>query len=88
VTFDIGNAEDDMKPSELFGVVVRSLGLLVMLPAMWCIFWAILNLVLGGPNAVGMLVAGIPALLLGTWLLLGASGLAAAVYSNEAKRDQ
>ena len=78
-----------MKPSGLFGVVVRSVGLLLTLSAMWCIFWAILNLVLGGPgNVVGMLVAGIPALLVGSWLLLGASGLAAAVYSNEPKKDQ
>ena len=78
-----------MKPSELFGVVVRSVGLLLTLSAMWCVFWAIVNLVLGGPTStVGMLIVGIPVLLVGTWLLLGASDLADAVYGKESEKDR
>jgi hypothetical protein len=78
-----------MKPSELFGVVVRSVGLLLVLSAAWVLFWAILNLVMGGPaNVAGMLVVGIPALLVGIWLLRGGSNLAAAVYSNESRKEE
>ncbi len=78
-----------MKPSELFGVVVRSVGLLMVLSATSVLFYAILNLVMGGPaSVVGLLIVGVPPLLVGYWLLLGASDLASAVYPKEPeKRD-
>jgi hypothetical protein len=80
--------EDHMKPSELFGVVIRSVGLVVMLSAMSVLFYAILSLVLGGPaSVVGLFIIGIPPLLVGLWLLLGASDLATAVYPKEPKKD-
>ena len=78
-----------MKPSELFGVVVRSVGLLLTVLAMCVFFGAFASLVLRGPaSVVGLLIIGIPQLLLGIWLLLGASNLAASLYSNESKKDQ
>lgn len=78
-----------MKPSELFGVVVRSAGLVTVLSAMSVLFWAIVNLVLGGPaSVIGLLIIGVPPLLVGIWLLLGASGLALAVYSKEFENDR
>ena len=73
-----------MKPSELFGVVVRSVGLVVSLSAMSVLFYAIVNLVLGGPaSVVGLFIVGVPPLLVGLWLLLGASDLASAVYPKK-----
>jgi hypothetical protein len=80
-----------MKPSELFGVVVRSVGLLLVLSAMWTLPWGILGWVAGGPTEGGgivMTIFGLATMLLGIWLLRGASGLAAAVYANEPKNDQ
>ena len=79
-----------MKPSELFGVVVRSVGLVIVLSAMSVLFYAILNLVLGGPaSVVGLFLIGVPPLLVGFWLLFGASDLASAVYPKDSdKRDK
>ena len=65
-----------MKPSELFGVVVRTIGLITVLTALRQVLMAIPNLVGGGPgNVVGMLFYGIPALLVGLWFLRGAKAL-------------
>ncbi len=73
-----------MKPSELFGVVVRSVGLLIVLPSLGLQFFALLDLVGGGPgNAVGILILSIPALLVGLWLLRGAPGIVAFAYPEK-----
>jgi hypothetical protein len=73
-----------MKPSEMFGVVVRSVGLLLVLPALGTQFFAILSLVLGGPgNAVGMMILSLPVLLVGLWLLRGAPGIMAFAYPEK-----
>jgi hypothetical protein len=78
-----------MRPFELFGVVVRSVGLLLVLSAAWVLFWAMVNLLLGGPgNVAGMLVGGIPVLLVGIWLLRGGSNLAARVYPQESEDEE
>ena len=60
-----------MRPSELFGVVVRTIGLLAVLSAAWAMLLATLAVVGGGPGANAMLLAGIPMLLVGLWLLRG-----------------
>jgi hypothetical protein len=73
-----------MKPSEAFGVVVRSVGLVTVLSATSVLFYALVNLALGGPTSVvGLLIVGVPPLLVGFWLLFGASDLASAVYPKE-----
>jgi hypothetical protein len=78
-----------MKPSELFDVVIRSIGLLITLSAMSFLFYAILNLALGGPiSVVGLLIIGIPSLLVGIWLLRGASHLAASLYAEDSTKDR
>ncbi len=78
-----------MKPSELFDVVVRTIGLLLVLSAISVLFYAIVNLVLGGPvSVVGLLIVGTPPLLVGFWFLNGALGLAAVLYSDESEKDQ
>lgn len=75
-----------MKPSELFGVVVRTIGLLVLLSAVWATFLGSLGVALGGPGqTVGMLFFGIPALLIGLWLMRsGAHALVRFAYPDDA----
>jgi len=73
-----------MKPSELFGVVVRTMGLLFVLTALLKVFSAILNLVGGGPgNVLAMLLYGIPALLVGLWFLRGAKALISFAFPED-----
>ncbi len=73
-----------MKPSELFGVIVRTIGLILVLSALCQVFIAILNLVGGGPgNVVGMLLYGIPALLVGLWFLRGAKALICFAFAED-----
>lgn len=62
-----------MKPAELFGVVIRTIGLLLLVSAVSQILWALINLIGGGPgNAAVMLLIGIPCFLVGSWFLRGA----------------
>ena len=73
-----------MNASDVFGVIVRTIGLLVLLAALWQIAVALLTLVAGGPgNALALLLSGIPALLLGLWLLSGAKFLIAYAYPKK-----
>ena len=74
-----------MKPAELFGVVVRTIGLLLVLSSAWMVLLGLLGVVLGGPGQMaGMLVFGIPVLLIGIWLLRGARPLVEFAYPGEA----
>ena len=73
-----------MKPSDIFGIVVRTVGLVIALMGLWTIGWAIVNLVGGGPGgAVGLLVPGILELLAGLWLLRGAKPLVHFAFPQE-----
>ena len=73
-----------MKPSELFGVFVRTMGLFLVLGALCQIFLAILNLVGGGPqNVFGMLLYGVPVLLVGLWFLRGPKALISFAFPKE-----
>ena len=77
-----------MKPSELFGVVVRTTGFLIVIFGLWEI-WG------GGENVVGNLLAadsgdqtssftyfadGVPALIVGILLFFGADGVVRVAY--------
>jgi hypothetical protein len=65
-----------MKAREAFGVVIRSVGLLLVLAAIWSLFFAALNVVGGGPGNTGaMIITGVPTLVVGLWLLRGAPAL-------------
>ncbi len=65
-----------MKPNDLFGVVVRAVGLILVLTSLRQVFIAIVSLVGGGSeNAVGLLLFGVPAMLIGIWLVGGAKSL-------------
>jgi hypothetical protein len=73
-----------MKPAELFGVLVRFLGLLIVLGALWTLFWAFVNLVGRGPaDVIAMLLCGIPLLFVGLWFLGWADTLASWTYPEK-----
>lgn len=73
-----------MKPTEVFGVVVRSVGLVTILVASAQTLFALLVIVLGGPaNGPGLLIFSLPALVAGLWLLRGASAVVGFAYPDE-----
>jgi hypothetical protein len=70
-----------MKPSELFGVVIRTIGLLLLGYGLLQLLWALINLVGGGPgNVIVMLLVRIPSVIFGIWFLRGAETLVAFAY--------
>jgi drug/metabolite transporter (DMT)-like permease len=78
-----------MKPSEVFGVVVRSIGLLLVMGVLWAFYWAFLSLILGGPgNVLGILIVSIPALFVGVWFLSGPKSLISIAYQEEYEKGQ
>ena len=77
-----------MKPVEVFAIVVRTVGLIVSLAAAAILFWGLLNLVLGGPvSAGGMIIVGVPKLLVGLWLLRGGPPLLAFAFPNKDRQE-
>ncbi|MBN2128483.1 MAG: hypothetical protein JW741_03270 [Sedimentisphaerales bacterium] len=73
-----------MNAADVFGVIVRTIGLLILLGALWQIALGLLALLGGGPyNTIALLLSGIPALLLGLWFLKGAKFLMAYAYPKE-----
>jgi hypothetical protein len=73
-----------MKPSDVFGVAVRTIGLILLLASLWLFFWAFLNLVMGGPSSViGMIILAIPPLFVAVYFLGGAKGLVYLAYQDE-----
>ena len=77
-----------MKPVEVFAIVVRTVGMIVSLAAAAILFWALLNLVLGGPaSPVGLIIIGAPILLVGLWLLRGAPPLLVYAFPKEDRHE-
>jgi hypothetical protein len=77
-----------MRPPEMFGVVVRTIGLLLVLSGAWGLLLGTLVVVLGGPNANVVLFSGIPMLLTGLWLLgRGADALVEFAYPDDYPED-
>jgi hypothetical protein len=73
-----------MKPSDLFGVAVRTLGLMLLVGSLYPIYWAFLSLVMGGPGSfIGILIMAIPPLFIGVYFLSGAKGLVYLTYQDE-----
>jgi hypothetical protein len=62
-----------MRPSELFVIVVRTLGLQLALSSLATSFYALADLALGGLGigVILWMVFGVPALAVGLWLLVG-----------------
>ncbi len=69
-----------MKPSEAFGVAVRSIGLVVILSG--------LGSLVGALGAPGLLLVAIPTVLVGIWLLRGAKALVSFAYPDEPGSEQ
>ncbi len=74
-----------MKPSDLFGVVVRSLGLLTML-SLWILFWVAITLLFRERALVAVMIGAVPLLFVGIWLLGGAPGLVSIAYPEESEK--
>jgi hypothetical protein len=73
-----------MKPSDIFGIVVRTVGLIMLLAGLWTIGYALLILLGGGPGGTaGLLITGVPELLVGLWLLRGAKPLVQFAFPEE-----
>ncbi len=61
-----------MKPADVFAVVVRTIGLIICLASGLVLFFALINLLMGGPaSVVGLCILGVPVFLVGLWLLRG-----------------
>ncbi|MGQ0637073.1 MAG: hypothetical protein ACT4QC_20885 [Planctomycetaceae bacterium] len=74
-----------MNSRDVFGVVIRTVGLLLVLPGTFCVLYALLAIVGGGPpQIIALLLPGVPALLVGIWFLRGAAWLVAFAYPREA----
>ncbi len=72
-----------MKPVELFGVIVRTIGLLVTMGALLLFLVATVHLVCGGPGFLEGYLFGFPGLFVGIYFLSGAEALVNAVYPKE-----
>jgi hypothetical protein len=81
------DASTNMKVADMFAVIVRTIGLIVLLASGAVLFYAFLNLILGGPmSVVGLLILGVPPFLVGLWMLRGAPPLIAFAFP-ESRRD-
>ena len=73
-----------MTSSQLFGAMVRTIGLLMTLGAAAAFYFAALNLGMGGPASPGgILILTLPVFLVGLWLLRGTKSLIAFAYPEE-----
>ena len=77
-----------MKDTEVFGIVVRSVGLIVTLASAWLIFLALLSLAGGQGTLIGSLFYAIPGLLVGLWLLRGARSIASFAFSKDQDKNR
>jgi hypothetical protein len=72
-----------MKPEDVFGIIVRTIGLIICLITGILFFNAGIVLVAGGPDRdLALAVAGIPAFLVSLWLLRGAEPLIDFAYNR------
>ena len=75
---------NDMKASEIFGVAVRVIGLIMSFVGIGQISVAVLYLVGGGPaGKILLLLCGVPFLIIGRWFLRGAPKLIKFAYPEE-----
>lgn len=69
-----------MKPAELFGVIVRTIGLLATMGAVFLLFVATVHLAFNGPAFLEGYLYGVPGLFVGVYLRSGAELLVNSVY--------
>ena len=73
-----------MTNRDVFGIIVRTVGLMITLAAAWLILLGLLGLISGASGqSAGLLFYGIPALFVGLWLLRGARSIVSFAFSKE-----
>jgi hypothetical protein len=76
-----------MKTTQIYGIIVRTVGLIVVVASAGFLIPGILSLILGGP-LTGLLFYGVPAFFLGLWLLRGARSIVSFAYPEEARNQE
>lgn len=73
-----------MTNKDVFGIIVRTIGLMITLAAAWLILLGLLGLIGGASGSVaGSLFYGIPAFFVGLWLLRGAKSIVSFAFSKD-----
>lgn len=76
-----------MKPEEVFGIVVRTIGLLMLIPASLSAAYGLLGLLMGGPaQTIVTLLFSVPTALVGLWMVRGANSLIEFAYPPPGRR--
>jgi len=76
-----------MRPAELFGVLVRTIGFLICVSFGMSIGFGVIIAVLGSEASMGYLIMGAPGFIAGGCLMTNASSIVSFAYPNE-PRDQ
>ena len=72
-----------MTNREVFGIIVRTVGLMITLAAAWLILLGLFGLISASEQVAGLLFYGIPALFVGLWLLRGARSIVSFAFSKD-----
>ena len=73
-----------MTNRDVFEIIVRTVGLIITLAAAWLILLGLIGLISGASGQfAGSLFYGIPALLVGLWLLRGARSIVTFAFSKD-----
>jgi hypothetical protein len=72
-----------MKPAEIFGIIVRTIGLLMIVPATLSGAYGLLGALMGGPTVtIAIFVLSFPLVAVGLWMLRGAPSLVEFAYPS------
>lgn len=75
-----------MRPADAFGVVVRSVGLVLLVVSVPPLCFGVLGLVLGGPGeTVAFMIFAAPGVFAGLWMLRGAQLMVDFAFQGEAR---
>jgi len=73
-----------MTNRDVFEIIVRTVGLLITLAAAWQILLGLFGLISGASGQfAGLLFYGIPAIIVGLWLLRGARSIVSFAFSKD-----
>jgi len=72
-----------MTDRDVFGIIVRTVGLMITLAAAWLILLGLFGLISASGQVAGLLFYGIPALFVGLWLLRGARSVVSFAFSKD-----
>lgn len=76
-----------MTDRDVFGIIVRTVGLMITLAAAWLILLGLFGLISASGQVAGLLFYGIPALFVGLWLLRGARSIVSFAFSKDQDED-